>query len=293
LTLDADLFTDGSSETFTAYVHDANTGGTEFATSGVITVADTSLTPVISYDSVAFSPTAINEDGVTNTTFTVNTSNVVNGTTVGYTITGVTVDDISLGSLTGNITITGNTGTVVFNAIADATTEGTEVATLTLAATDSVGTSTGSLSDTVTINDTSLTPSPVSLGNITDTIASITTTGSTVYAGHRFNSNGTGDILQSEGSINWGPNGNWYTPTTGGIGASYDIFATLDTHTNAPGGGGTMSTWIDLNTSPEWSLSATSGGVDRTAEITFQIRDGTTLTVLSTRSFTIFVAGLA
>jgi hypothetical protein len=400
LTLDADAFTDGSSETFTAYTHDANTGGTQLATSGVITVADTSLTPAyvsaavtasideftqstatftvntsgvvdgttvgytitgisvadislvsltgiitinsnigtltfdavadlltegpevatitldatdsvgtatgsladtvtiddtstspISYDSVAFSPTAINEDGATNTTFTVNTSNVVDGTTVGYTITGVTVADISLVSLTGNITITGNTGTVVFNAIADTTTEGSEVATLTLAATDSVGTSTGSLSDTVTINDTST--AAVNLNNITSDTASIDTSVGTVYAGFRFTSDGTGDRLQSEGSISWGPNGNWYTPTTGGIGSSYEIYATLDSHTNAPGGGGTMNTWINLSTDPEWSLSTPNAGVDKETYITYQIRDAGTLSVLSTRTFYTFVGGLA
>ena len=293
LTLDADAFTDGSSETFTAYMHDANTGGTQLATSGVVTVADTSLTPTPIYNSVAFSPTAINEDGATNTTFTVNTSNVIDGTTVGYTITGVSVDDISLVSLTGNITITSNTGTVVFNAIADATTEGAEVATLTLAATDSVGTSTGSLSDTVTINDTSLTPSAVNLNNITSDTATTATTGGTVYAGFRFTNDGTGDKLQSEGSISWGPNGNWYTPTTGGIGASYEIYATLDSNINVPGGGGTMNTWIDLSTDPEWSISTLTAGVDKETHITYQIRDAGTLSVLSTRTFDTYVTGSA
>jgi plastocyanin len=112
-------------------------------------------TPV--YDSVT-SPASANEGSVV--TFTVNTQNVDNGTTVGYTITGIDANDLSAGSLTGNITITSNTGTVSVTLANDLTTEGTETMTLTLAATDSAGTNTGALSSETIVNDTSTTPSP-------------------------------------------------------------------------------------------------------------------------------------
>lgn len=110
-------------------------------------------TPI--YDSVT-SPASANEGDTV--TFTVDTQNVDNGTTVGYTITGIDANDLSAGSLTGNITINSNTGTVSVTLANDQTTEGTETMTLTLAATDSAGTSTGALSSSTTINDTSTTP---------------------------------------------------------------------------------------------------------------------------------------
>ena len=112
----------------------------------------TRQSPPASY-SVSASPTSINEGQ--STTFTVTTSNVANNTTVGYTLGGVTSGDLSSGSLTGNITINNNTGSVQFTFSNDATTEGSETATLTLASTDSNNASTGSPSASVTIADTS------------------------------------------------------------------------------------------------------------------------------------------
>jgi hypothetical protein len=102
--------------------------------------------------SVSASPTSINEGQ--STTFTVTTSNVANGTTVGYTLSGITSGDIT-GNLTGTITINNNTGSVQVTFSNDATTEGSETATLTLASTDSNNASTGSPSASVTIADTS------------------------------------------------------------------------------------------------------------------------------------------
>lgn len=123
--------------------------------SGMGGTANTPSAATPTYDSVT-SPASANEGDTV--TFTVNTQNVVNGTTVGYTIAGIDVSDLSAGSLTGNITITSNTGTVSVTLANDETTEGTETMTLTLAATDSAGTSTGALSSSTIINDTSTTP---------------------------------------------------------------------------------------------------------------------------------------
>jgi hypothetical protein len=84
-------------------------------------------------------------------TFTLNTTRVPNGTLVPYTITGVTNNDISGASLTGNFTV-GATGTatlpITFSN--DLLTEGSETFTLTL---NNLG-----ISLSVTINDTSTTP---------------------------------------------------------------------------------------------------------------------------------------
>ena len=83
-------------------------------------------------------------------TFTLNTTNVGNGTVLPYTITGITQQDLSSGSLTGNFTVNNNTATASITLANDALTEGAETATLTL---DSVDASVA-----VTVNDTSLTP---------------------------------------------------------------------------------------------------------------------------------------
>jgi len=83
-------------------------------------------------------------------TFTLTTTNVANGTSVPYTITGISAADITSGSLTGNFIVNNNTATVTITATADQLTEGAETATLTL---DNVADF-----ESVTVNDTSLTP---------------------------------------------------------------------------------------------------------------------------------------
>ena len=99
------------------------------------------------------SPASVNEGQ--NLTYTVTTTNVVNNTTVGYTITGITSGDISSGSLTGNITINNNSGSTTIGLANDNLTDGNETAVLTLASTDSTGASTGSPSSSTTVVDTS------------------------------------------------------------------------------------------------------------------------------------------
>ena len=116
------------------------------------------------YDSLNRSAASVNEGS--SITFTVNTTGVADGTTVGYTVTGISSADLSSGSLTGSITINSDTGSVTFGIAADNLTEGSETLTITLAATDSAGDSTGSLSSTAVINDTSLSPLSVSISGV-------------------------------------------------------------------------------------------------------------------------------
>ena len=157
ITPSADLTTEGP-ETGTIQIRTGSTSGTIVA-SDTFTINDTSTTPAsASYNSFTRSRTSINEDNSTTVTFTVNTTGVANGTTVGYTISGISAADINLSSLTGNITISSNTGSLAFYAIADSTTEGNETATIALNSTDSAGNPTGSLSSSVVINDTSVCP---------------------------------------------------------------------------------------------------------------------------------------
>ena len=188
-----DNTTEGT-ESFTLEVAlSTDTGYSNVLDTATIEVTDTSLTPASATYAGSFDVASIDEDGSSAATFTVTTANVSNGATVGYTITGVSVSDISLPSLTGTITINSNTGSVSFTANADATTEGAETVTLTLASTDSNSTATGSVSDTVVINDTSLTASdPVtstmdvyplhSTNPYTVSMSSIVSTGDTTAA---------------------------------------------------------------------------------------------------------------
>jgi len=92
--------------------------------------------------------TTINEGDTV--TFTLTTTNVTDGTNIAYTVTGIDANDLSSGSLTGNITVNSNTGTAAFTLAADTTTEGDETMTLTL---DNGG---GALD--VVITDSSTTP---------------------------------------------------------------------------------------------------------------------------------------
>lgn len=89
---------------------------------------------------------AVNEGG--SVTITLATTGVATGTTVPYTITGVTSADIDGASLTGNF-VTGTTDSVTLNITADSSTEGTETLQLAL--------DNGNSSKSVTINDTSQT----------------------------------------------------------------------------------------------------------------------------------------
>jgi len=65
-------------------------------------------------------------------TITLTTTNVSNGTSVPYTITGVTSADISGASLTGNFTVNTNTDFALFNITADPTVGPSKTLTLTL-----------------------------------------------------------------------------------------------------------------------------------------------------------------
>ena len=104
---------------------------------------------------------------------TYSTANVSAGTTVAYTITGVSSADLNGASLTGNF-VTGTTDSISLIVAADATTEGTETITFTL--------DNGEDTITVPINDTSQNPTfalstPQSSVNEGDTfIVSLATT---------------------------------------------------------------------------------------------------------------------
>ena len=139
-------------------------------TSTTTTSTTTTLAP--QYISLTASPQPSVDEGA-QIQFNLTTQNVLDGTTVGWTITGVDGSDIS-GGLTGTFTINSNAAIYLISVSEDLVTEGTETLTLTLNATDNAGTAAG-LSDSIDINDTSLTPT-------TTTTTSTTTTSTTTQA---------------------------------------------------------------------------------------------------------------
>ena len=118
-----------------------------------IVATTTTTTEAPSYDSFAPGSANVNEGGTV--TFTVGTTNIPDGTTVGYTITGVSGADLNGAALVGDITISGNSGTIVLAITDDQLSEGAETISITLAATDSNGVTAG-LAAQCTINDTSV-----------------------------------------------------------------------------------------------------------------------------------------
>jgi hypothetical protein len=112
------------------------------------------ITPT--YSSLTLDNTAYNEGATI--IATLNTANIPNGTTVGYTVTGMSFGDLVSGDITGTFTVNSNIAFREFVLNNDLLTEGPDTFTITLAATDSASNTTGSLSDSATINDTSNDP---------------------------------------------------------------------------------------------------------------------------------------
>lgn len=79
---------------------------------------------------VATAPASVAEGNTL--TFTLSTSNVTDGTTFAYVISGITAADISSGSLTGNITVNSNTGTASVVLSPDSLNSESETATITI-----------------------------------------------------------------------------------------------------------------------------------------------------------------
>ncbi|MDB4257066.1 S8 family serine peptidase [bacterium] len=95
-------------------------------------------------------------------TITLTTTNIVNGTNIPYTITGVSSADINGASLTGVFVVQSSTASITYTTTADASTEGAETFILSL---DALSTT-----QSVTINDTSVTPPTYSVAPTTNNV---------------------------------------------------------------------------------------------------------------------------
>jgi hypothetical protein len=139
ITASADLLTEGAETAILSLDSISPTVSTS------LLINDTSLTP-ITY-AIGRSVSSVNEGS--SVTFTLSTTNIANGTVLPYTITGISANDLTSGSLTGNFTVSNNLATVTITASADLLTEGAETAILSL---DSIS---PTVSASIIINDTS------------------------------------------------------------------------------------------------------------------------------------------
>lgn len=117
LTLANDANTDGI-DSFQILLRVTSVSGTIVATSSTVTVADTSLTQTFA---LSRSDSSVTEGN--SVIITLTTTNVPNGTTIPYTITGISQSDLSLGSLTGNFTVNNNTASENFTFVQESSSD--------------------------------------------------------------------------------------------------------------------------------------------------------------------------
>lgn len=97
-------------------------------------------------------------------------------------------------------------------------------------------------------------------------------------AGIIFNSNGT--YAASDGA----PSGNWFSPTTTGVGGSYEIRWTT---TSGSLDSGTAGSWLALSSNRTFSITQSTPG-NKTCVGTVEIRDTATSTVQTTCTVTLY-----
>lgn len=268
LTTTADSLTEGD-ETLTISLDNGQA-------SNSVTIVDTSMTPTYA---LGRSAATVNEGDTV--TITLTTTNVANGTTVPYTISGINGGDLSSGTQTGSFTVNSNTATLDFTFANDATTEGTEVMQLDL--------DNGQATVSVTILDTSLPPtynlsrsaSNVDEGNtITFTLTTTNVTNGTTVP-YTITGVTTGDIAGASLTGNFTVNSN-----TAGL----TLTATADATTE---GAETITVTLDNGQS---SISATINDTSQAAsnvvfETTFTGLHGETTVVDTTGRHTASMIG--
>lgn len=120
-----------------------------------VTINDTSTESSPTYN-LSVNPSSVNEGQ--SATWTLTTTGVGAGTTIPYTISGISSADIGNASLTGNF-VTGSTMTRTITLTNDLATEGAETAVLSL--------NNGGASSSLVVNDTSTTQYDIKNTNIT------------------------------------------------------------------------------------------------------------------------------
>jgi hypothetical protein len=173
-------------------------------TNAGLTGARLSFGPIIT--SYTLTPAANNINEGSGLTFTVGGSNIVNGTYY-WTINNTTTAIADFGANSGSFTITNNSGSFSVTPTADATTEGSEIFTVSIRSVSVSGTVLAT-SANVTVNDTSLTPATYTLTPAANNVnegSSLTFTvgGSNIVNGtYYWTVTNSGDFGTASGSFN-------------------------------------------------------------------------------------------
>ena len=142
------------------------------------------------YGASANPSTSVNEGA--SVTFTLSTTNVLDGTNFSYAITGITAADISSGSLTGTVTTSSGTASTTITLAIDGTTEG-ETATCTFT------TPSGNRAASVTVTDVAETVSLEGTIAAPETSSGFPISDGAVQMGWLFESDGDVGEYNSEG----------------------------------------------------------------------------------------------
>jgi hypothetical protein len=168
-TLSKTLVFDGTSEagdSFKINIRDGSTSGPIKLSTGTISILNPSFT---------VNPGASSVNEGSSVTWTTTTTNVNNGTTLYYTLSGVEAADVAATS--GSFTISSNTGSFTTTTIADALTEGAQTITAQIRTGSTGGTIVAT--NTCIINDTSLNPTISASATTIDEGGTVTFTVST------------------------------------------------------------------------------------------------------------------
>ena len=179
-------------------------------------------------------------------TFTLTTTNVLDGTTFAYAITGITAADISSGSLTGNVTISGGSGSTSITLVGF---DGTETETATCTFTTPSGTRAASVSVVDLVETVSLEGSIAS----PEINSSLPLTDGSLQLGWKFNINGDIADYDNDRGITDVTTGHvpWVNTNPNNPSSSYWIRAAIQSQSN-PGSQSfaaspsALNTWLAL-----------------------------------------------
>jgi hypothetical protein len=266
----ADVTTEGS-QTFKVQLRTGSITGPVVATSGTITINDTSTTPpTYNFGTI---PTSINEGSSGN--FNVVTTDVPNGTTLYWTINlDSSSENEDFTATSGTVTINDNSGVISVGITNDSTTEGSETFKLVLRTGSTSGTIVRT-SNAVTINDTSVYPA---VGfSYAQSCVGITNTSGRVTFINVFGGNGGPYQVTTNGT-------NWVDWTGGGFridgisDGNHSLQARDSILNYSPISGITFNCYQ----APTYSLSASVSSVNEPGVVPFNVTtanvsDGTTL----------------
>lgn len=247
-TLSNDILTEGT-ESFYLEIRTNSSSGTIVATSPNVSINDTSLSPTYSISS---STSLINE-GLT-ITFTINTTGVSDNVSLFWEIVGVggNIDSNDfISGTTGSLIINNNTATVNIIVTSDATTEGAESFAFRIRSGGLSGPILATSSN-ITINDTSLTPTPAPTISLSASPSTVTTNNPQAVSSSVLSWSSTN--ATSVNSSNFGA-----TSVNGSVSVSPTSTTLYTISVSGPGGTANSNTTVNVNTCVVPATSSTYG----------------------------------